>query len=193
MGHVALQALLHFLTWPWIQLHSSFVCCSACFPWMLSVSSLSQSISLFVCLSNILPLHLFFSFLSPSLSYSPNLLCPRVPKFTLYLVLKDGISHILVHLPNPHILQGLTVPELCQPFPIRFMNHFLFNISITHTCAASTQIVPSSLLLLSLSLGDIKNSRYSWHDLGPGFLCCVEGQRPTGLPLSIFSIWTRVL
>lgn len=81
---------------------------------------------------------------------------------------------------------------LCQPSLIRFMN-FLFNISETHTCAVSVQIVSSSLLLLSLSLGDIRNSRYFWHDLGPGFLCCVEGQRPTGLPLSIFSVWTRVV
>lgn len=64
-----------------------------------------HSIPLFGCLSSFLSLSLpLFSFLI-LLIY-----CLRVPESTLYSILKDVFSHISVHLPNPHILQGLSVP-----------------------------------------------------------------------------------
>lgn len=109
-------------------------------PWMFSVSSLSHSISMFVCLSSFLFLHLFFSFLDPTLSLflliccvyvCLNSLCPK----------RRFFSHLSPSAKSSHPSGTYCSNELCQPSPVSFMNHFLFNFSLTHTCVVFTQIV----------------------------------------------------
>lgn len=113
-----LGTLLHFLTGPSMQLHSSLVSLGCCLFSACLIPSLCLSVSPASC-----PF-IFFSFLNPTLSLSPNLLCLHVPEFTLHSVLKDGFAHIC-SAKSSHPSGTDCSYELCQPSPIRLMNHFL--------------------------------------------------------------------
>ena len=116
-----------------------FCCCWACFSWMLSISSLCYSIFLLVSLASC-PFIFFVLSHSYSFPFPQFAVSVCVPEFTLCSLLKEVFfSHLNPSAKSSHPSGTHCSSELCQPSPVRFMNHFLLNFSLTDMCSVYTR------------------------------------------------------
>lgn len=115
----------------------------------------------FLCLSSFLSLQLFPLY---SIPIRPFLLICCVYVRLNSLRPKEKMVLLTCALPNPAVLQRLFLQTLPTVSHVLY-ELFLFNFSRRHV---SAQTVGASLVVFSLSPGDIRNSRYFWHELHPG-------------------------